>query len=166
MKYLDTDEAAHVRSLLLQSSRTFIPAWVGAGRVVVPAPEISDLSTDPDGLRLLGAFRSAGYGELVCLTTDDLGTDEPQQAVAATLDEIDDWRWNVAPFDVVLTTSDLSAAALLSVDEFVLIGGDSSFVEAALGKPITAARTEFRAYATDTENASRHLPAVADKYGC
>ncbi|WP_285566066.1 hypothetical protein [Actinoallomurus iriomotensis] len=26
-------------------------------------------------------------------TTDDLGADEPRQAVAAALEEIDDWRW-------------------------------------------------------------------------
>ncbi len=166
MKYLDTDRAAHVRSLLLQSSQAFSPAWVDAGRVVVPAREISDLSTDPGGARLLDAFKALGYGELLCLTTDDLGADEPQQAVAASLEEVDGWRWDVAPFDVVLTTSDLSAAALLSVDEFVLIGGDSSFVQAALGREIPVAQAEFRAYASDTANASRHLPALADRYGC
>jgi X-Pro dipeptidyl-peptidase (S15 family) len=47
---------------------------------------------------------------------------------------------------------------LRSVDEFVLIGGASGFVEAALGRPMTAARAEFRAYATATENASRQQP--------
>jgi hypothetical protein len=166
MKYLDSDHAARLRTLLLHSSQEFSPAWIEAGRVVVPTREITDLSNDPNGARLLEAFRSAGYRELMCLTTDDLGTDEPEQAVTATLDEVDDWRWSLAPFDVVLTTTDLSIAALLSVDEFVLIAGDPNFVETAIGKPISAAKAEFRAYASSTANASRHLPALADRYQC
>ncbi|MFF3574463.1 hypothetical protein [Nocardia jiangxiensis] len=164
MKYLNADAAVDIRAALLQSGQAFSPAWIDAGRVVVPAAEIPDLSDNEAGVRLLDAFRAAGHSELVCLSTEDLGADEPQQAVLADLGEVADWRWDLAPFDVLLTTADRSVAALLSVDEFVLIGGSPDFVESALGESIPAARAAFRAYAASTANASRHLPLLADRY--
>ncbi|MFW0796547.1 hypothetical protein AAFP30_22250 [Gordonia sp. CPCC 205515] len=102
--------------------------------------------------------------ELVCLTTEGLGAELPDQGVSATLAEVADWRWRLAPFDVVIVTPDLDAAVLMSVDEFALVGGSREWLEKALGKSISQARDEFRSYAHDMSSASRHLIGLADRY--
>ncbi|MGW6425953.1 hypothetical protein ACWF82_25040 [Nocardia sp. NPDC055053] len=130
----------------------------------MPAAEVSDLADDPLGLRILAAFAGHGHDEVYCLATSDLGADAPGQACLAALPEVDDWRAAFAPFDVVLVSPDRSAAVLLSVDEFVLVGGSTQFVESALGKTIAEGCAEFVAYADDMADASRHLPALARRW--
>ena len=79
--------------------------------------------------------------------------------------EISDWRWQFAPVDVVIARSDLSAAVLLTVDEFILVGGPREVVEKALGQPVEEARAAFAVYAAAMVRASRHLPGIAERYG-
>ncbi|MEU3009613.1 hypothetical protein [Nocardia asteroides] len=110
------------------------------------------------------AFVSAGCAEILCLTTADLGFGEAGQACSATPDRVADWWAAYRPFDVALVAPDLSALVLLSVDEFVLVGGSSRFVESALGTTVDAGRAAFSAYAADMAAASRHLPGVAQRW--
>ncbi len=134
------------------------------GRVVVPAEEVLDLDSDPDGARILAAFATRGDEQLYCLTTSDLGAAQTDQAALVALSDVDNWRSRHAPFDVVLAATDLAAAVLLSVDEFVLVGGEIRFVESALGKSVAEGCAEFVSYATDMASASRHLPALARRW--
>ncbi|WP_161927804.1 hypothetical protein [Gordonia crocea] len=130
----------------------------------MPAEEISDLSSDTVGRRILQTFEAEGQTKLLCLTTRDLGADDREQAVIAPVSEIERWWKEHSFIDTVIASPDLDSAVLLTVDEFLLVGGDRSFVEAVLGKPLDAARAEFTEYAEDMANASRHLPGIAQKW--
>ncbi|MEV6563038.1 hypothetical protein AB0M22_45490 [Nocardia sp. NPDC051756] len=165
MQNLDPQQTARLRSTLLSSAQQFNPDWANSdGRIVVPAPEINNIEGDPEAEAILHAFASAGYREIYCMTTEEIGPDDPNQAVLATLDEVADWRWSTAPFDAVLVSTDVRAAVLFSVDEFLLVAGNPTFVESALNKPIAAALEEFTAYAEEMAEASRHLPRIARAY--
>ncbi|TLG00266.1 hypothetical protein FEK35_24680 [Nocardia cyriacigeorgica] len=165
MEYMQRELAEEIRTRLLQPGPDFNSKWANTtSRYVLPAGEITDLVADPEGARLLTAFEIFGESTVNCLTVDDLGSNEARQAVIASVNEINDWRWSVAPFDVVMTSDDLEAAVLLSVDEFILVGGTREFVETALGKPVDRAKADFATYAAEMAHASRHLPALAEKY--
>ena len=148
-----------VRAQLLGGPQSFAAAW-SADRVVVAAPEILDIADEP----ILDALAPGG-DELICLTTEDAGGEWPDQAVTALPSEISDWRRQFAPVDVVIARSDLSAAVLLTVDEFILVGGPREVVEKALGQPVEEARAAFAVYAAASVMACRHLPGIAERYG-
>lgn len=164
MHALPAEEAARCRAALLESPQEFRPEWTGvAGRVVVPLEEVGDLVEDPVGRPIVAAFRAAGDDELVCMTTADIGPDEPDQAVRTATDAagLEAWWRELAPYDVVLASVGLERAVLLSVDEFALVAGPPSFVEQAVGGPLAQARERFAAYAKEMSGASRHLPELA-----
>ncbi|WP_316576308.1 hypothetical protein [Nocardia canadensis] len=165
MRELDQAQARRIRAEVLDSGQELSVRWLSVpGRRVVPAEEVSDLADDPLGVRILAAFAASGYEAVYCLVTTDLGPGASDQACLAALSEVDDWRATYAPFDVVLVAPDSSAAVLLSVDEFVLVGGSAGFVESVLGKTIAEGCAEFVAYAQDMAGASRHLPDLAQRW--
>ncbi|WP_069160747.1 hypothetical protein [Nocardia altamirensis] len=165
MRELTDEEAGRVRAALLESEQELSATWSSASeRVVVPGAEISELTQDPSGRRILAAFADRGYHEVYCLTTAELGPGQANQAVAIDLAGVNDWWWQHAPFDIVIASLDLAAVVLLSVDEFVLVGGDRGFVESALGQSVEAGCAEFTVYAEDMANASRHLPELAQRW--
>lgn len=155
--------------MMLADEQRFAASWAAAvpDRVVVPIEEITDLESDPDGVRMVAAFRELGLPEVVALTTIRL-EDEPDQAVRLDVDpvELGEWRWRMSPYDVVIAATDSSCAVLLSVDEFALVAGGPGFVESVLGKSVSDAREEFAAYAEEMAEVSRHLPGVAAEFGC
>lgn len=168
---LTSEEAGRYRNALLGSEQEFRASWVAAAsKVVIPIEEVGDLSDpeDPVGGRIVDAFVSHGDARLICMTTLELGADEPQQAVLVPCraPDLDAWWAEVVPFDVVLVSPDLQRAVLLSVDEFALVAGPDSFVERAVGGSLASARQRFAEYAEEMREASRHLPGLAEKYGC
>jgi hypothetical protein len=168
MQRLDQAEAARYRRELLASDQEFSTAWLaGPAKVVVPMEEVADFADDADGARILQAFRDLGQTELVAFTSSPLdGGEHDAVRVPATAEALDAWHRQVTPFDFVVAAPDLSAAALLSVDEFALVAGPREFVESAAGAPLPQARAAFAEYAEDMKDASRHLPSLAVKYGC
>ncbi|MEU5404807.1 hypothetical protein FEK33_03825 [Nocardia asteroides NBRC 15531] len=98
------------------------------------------------------------------MTTTDLGSVAFDQACLIALPEVDGWRAAYAPFDVVLVSPDRSAAVLLTVDEFVLVGGCRRFVESVLDRTVEEGKAAFSAYAADMAAASRHLPGIAQRW--
>ncbi|MET7773022.1 hypothetical protein [Nocardia sp. NPDC005366] len=165
VRKLSATESDRIRSDLLESEQQFSDTWSSVpGRFVVPAEEVSDLITDPSGARILSAFAAHGYPEVYCSTTSDLGSAHSDQAVLTPLADVNDWRWDHAPLDVVVASPDLAVAVLFSVDEFILIGGNRGFVESALGRSIADGCAEFKAYAEDMATASRHLPELARRF--
>lgn len=68
--------------------------------------------------------------------------------MTASPSEINDWRWQFAPVDVV-----------------ILVGGPREVVEKALGQPVEEARAGFAVYAAAMVRGSRHLPGIAERYG-
>lgn len=138
---------------------------------MVPFEEIVDLTTDPDGRRLLAAFASHGCTELVCFTVDDMTPTRPEhsavpnQAVVAPIAGVQEWLSEMFWCDTVLASPELDAAVLVSVDDFILVGGNREFVETALGMPVEDARAEFATYAQEAAKGARHLPGVARKWG-
>jgi hypothetical protein len=162
MRRLTETEATTLRDMLLAAEQEFSSRW-SADRVVVAAPEVTNLGSDPAGARMLTAL-AARSNEMYCLTTFDLGPDDPDQAVVAADSEVPAWHRAVSAFDVVIATLTLDAAILISIDEFVLIAGDTAFVQAATGTTVEQARAEFTEFAADMAAAARHLPRLAEKY--
>jgi hypothetical protein len=166
---LATEDAARCRASLLASEQEFRSEWLAAAdKVAVPVEELAAFSDDPLGERIVAAYQAVGDEQLLCLTTHDLGPTELIQAAVVATDpgELDAWRGQVHPFDVVFASRNLDRATLVSVDEFGLIVGAPAFVEDAIGVTLAEARKSFAAYAEDMKRASRHLPAIASKYGC
>ncbi|HEY8455547.1 MAG TPA: hypothetical protein VIL34_08135 [Actinopolymorphaceae bacterium] len=162
------DKAASYRARLLASDDEFSSEWLAErDKVVVPLEEVGTFTEDPAS-RIVRYFRSEGDDRLLCMTTSDLGPDEPAQAAVVSSDaqSLDDWWAEVRPFSIVVASLGLERALLVSVDEFALIAGTPTFVEGALGRPLSEARAAFASYADDMREASHHLPAVAAKYGC
>ncbi|MEV0355989.1 hypothetical protein AB0H71_07985 [Nocardia sp. NPDC050697] len=167
MEYLADGTSAVLRAELLGAGEEFNPRWLGAAdRIVVPAEEIPFDMSGPFAARFLRALRHRGIGELLCFTAEELGAGYPEQAARCALDEVAGWRRAVGQFDAILVDENREHAVRLSADEYVLVAGDRAFVEAALGRTIATARADFRDYAADMAEASHHLPALADKYGC
>lgn len=145
MRRLSETDSRRIRSDLLESEQQLSSTWASVpGRFVAPAEEISDLIDDPSGVRVLSAFAARGCSEVYCATTFDLGSAHADQAVITPLAEVNEWRWDHAPFDVVVASQDLAAVVLLSVDEFILVGGDRGFVESALGRSIEVGCAELQ----------------------
>lgn len=158
MRQLIHEHRADIRRRLLEGPQSFASDWAKE-RTVVPVEEIDD----PASSAVVAALSSLDH-DLIAVTTEELGAEWPDQGVVVSAEEFSGWWTNWASFDVLVAAGDLSAAALLSVDEFALIAGTREFVESALGRAVEEALAEFADYADEMSTASRHLRGIARRY--
>lgn len=158
MRTVNSEVRDRVRAQMLDSPQQFSAAWASE-RVVVAAAEVDDAERD----RILAALAPSGE-ELLCLTTDDGVDSWTNHAVTAAPSEVGSWRTGFPATDVLVARTDLSAAFLDTVDEFVLIAGPPETVEKALARTVDDARADFASYAQSMKGAARHLPDVARQY--
>jgi len=158
MRIVNSEVRDRVRAQMLDGPHHFSAAWASE-RVVVAAAEVDDAERD----LILAALAPSGE-ELLCLTTDDGVDSWTNHAVTAVPSEVRSWRTGFPATDVLIVRTDLSAAFLDTVDEFVLIAGPPETVEKALGRTVDDARAEFVSYAQSMKGAARHLPDVAQQY--
>ena len=147
-----------VRAQMLDGPQSFSATWASE-HVVVAAAEVDDTERD----LILAALAPSGE-ELLCLTTDDGVDSWTNHAVTAVPSEVRSWRTGFPATAVLIARTDLAAAFLDTVDEFVLIAGPPETVEKALGRTVDDARADFVSYAQTMKGAARHLPDVARQY--
>ena len=112
---------------MLDGPQSFSAAWASE-RAVVAAAEVEDTEHD----LILEALAPRGE-ELLYLTTDDGCDSWTNHAVTAVPSEVRSWRTGFPATDVLIARTDLSAAFLDTVDEFVLIAGPPETVSQRSG---------------------------------
>ncbi len=139
--------------LLVRPECQFKSKWITQHRWVV-VPRIEHI--DHEEARLISlAARNFGHESCVAVRNEDLANVPACYHVPTTIQGI--WEFSdictlLGFFSFVLMPRDRSFAVLTSsAGDYYLIGGDTNFVEEAVGTSIATARKDFEQYANNHE---------------
>lgn len=105
------------------------------------------------------AIKAAGHDRCYAMATEDVGDEVRHWEVPATTEGLLEFSKETSMFNFALVPEDGSFVILCTVDDYIIVAGESKFVEKAVGGDIAAARAGFRKFIFD----KRHTE-IADRY--
>jgi len=105
------------------------------------------------------AIVTAGHVLCCAVATEELAGEVRYWEIPATPEVLLEFSKATAMYNFALIPEDGSFVILCTVDDYIIVAGDSKFVEKAVGGDIAAARAGFRKFIFDERHAE-----IADKY--
>lgn len=145
----DLRQAIGLRRYIAEGQADLSPAWLAETHARVVAQE-SGRHLEPDeALSLSETYCSQGVNHLVAVVNDSLAAEEEAYALDSTADDLNELSRELAGINFLLTDADASRCVLFTTDDFKLVAGPLTFVEAFVGDP-QAASDAFAAFRGDS----------------